>query len=297
MKSVIVCLLAIFSVGCSSVYEVEKGGEEQPGIPVYEVVQTVHTTKVYEEPWAVLTYEKTSQMCQTVTNGTCSAWSAAQKDKFVKYVVPECADTLINEFNQQPTPALADGKVRRVMIAGKHNGECKPKNGPFGFRTKAEVLTVINDRPKIYHTSTKKETKYENGDLYYINVEKPWIGTSTATIKLSEHGRLTEMTASVEDKTVETILGALPIKEFISHDLGLDEALQEEAAMGAGVGETRILSSSLSYDTLIYVYKLGSPLDVFEASTRSHSQKKEGKNENAVSFSGSVVLPKAANPI
>lgn len=51
--------------------------------------------------------------------------------------------------------------------------------------------------------------------VHYINIGRPWIGTASATAKLSPNGTLAEGTASIESKTTDALLGSLPAKELI----------------------------------------------------------------------------------
>lgn len=58
-------------------------------------------------------------------------------------------------------------------------------------------------------------------DQYYVNAKIPLAGSAQVDAKVAEDGSLSEASAQVETKTLETILGALPISSIITGGLGL----------------------------------------------------------------------------
>lgn len=72
-------------------------------------------------------------------------------------------------------------------------------------------------------------------EVFYINTKRPLMGSSNATVKLSELGILTEATASIESKTGEALLAAIPTTAFFYKQWGLDASLRsgEEPAFGS----------------------------------------------------------------
>jgi hypothetical protein len=62
--------------------------------------------------------------------------------------------------------------------------------------------------------------------VHYINVDRPGIGSASATATLNDNGTLAESSGEVENRTGETILGMLPIGELLT-------GLIEDARIGA----------------------------------------------------------------
>ena len=58
-------------------------------------------------------------------------------------------------------------------------------------------------------------------DQYYINAKSPLSGSANVDVKVAEDGSLTEASGQLENKTLDTILGALPISSVITGELGL----------------------------------------------------------------------------
>lgn len=57
---------------------------------------------------------------------------------------------------------------------------------------------------------------------YYINSRAPILGSASADFTLAEDGTLTNAKGSREDKTFDSVVGLLPIKELLSKSLSLD---------------------------------------------------------------------------
>lgn len=307
LKSIPILLTVLLMSACtSSIYTVaDKDEKELAGIPFYIAKPITFTTNIYEEPWSILTLAYTEKKCIKTKSGKCTKWTEGDVTEYVKYVTPQCAEELINFFNTASSPLQLNTDVISVMVNGQNVRNCKPQNTVPIFRQQSDIMddTQSEDRPKLVLSSMTTEMKIENGEKHYINVNKPWIGSATATIKLNESGRLTESTGTIDDKTVETFLGALPIKEFISHDLGLDddEPVVPDgnsliAASTSDVGDSALSAFSLSLDSLVYVYKLTTsdhtPVQItYTATARSLEKQSEGDQEGSISFSGNVILP------
>jgi len=58
-------------------------------------------------------------------------------------------------------------------------------------------------------------------DQYYVNSKVPLSGSANLDAKVADDGSLSEASAQVENKTLETILNALPISSVITGGLGL----------------------------------------------------------------------------
>jgi len=58
-------------------------------------------------------------------------------------------------------------------------------------------------------------------DQYYVNAKVPLAGSASVDAKVAEDGSLSELSGQTENKTLETILSALPISSVITGGLGL----------------------------------------------------------------------------
>lgn len=58
-------------------------------------------------------------------------------------------------------------------------------------------------------------------DQYYANAKIPLAGSANLDVKVADDGSLSEVSAQIENKTLETITGALPISSVITGELGL----------------------------------------------------------------------------
>ena len=58
-------------------------------------------------------------------------------------------------------------------------------------------------------------------DARYLNVSRPWIGSVNATTEVAGDGTLTKAEAKIEDKTLETFLSLIPVKEVLQKQAGL----------------------------------------------------------------------------
>jgi len=56
---------------------------------------------------------------------------------------------------------------------------------------------------------------------YTLNVRRPIVGSASATTKLATDGTLSEGTAQIEDKTVSTLLSAIPTADLIKSAAGI----------------------------------------------------------------------------
>ena len=59
---------------------------------------------------------------------------------------------------------------------------------------------------------------------FYVNTKRPLMGSANATVKLSEAGTLTDAAASIESKTGETLLAAIPTTAFFQKQWALGGA-------------------------------------------------------------------------
>jgi hypothetical protein len=68
---------------------------------------------------------------------------------------------------------------------------------------------------------SKPTTFVDYSDQYYANARVPLAGSASVNPKVAADGSLTEISAQVQDNTLQTILGALPISTVLTGALGL----------------------------------------------------------------------------
>lgn len=160
----------------------------------------------------------------------------------------------------------------------------------------------------------------------YLNGKLPWFGSATLTSKLNADGTLTESTATSDTKLAEGLSTLLPLKEFLSGEFvdtvaaPADEAvagLMESVSADTAKERTTV---SLSVEEKGYLYAFeadhvdpdGLCAEVesgaqslaaiqFSLSTGAYKRTALGaaattaaKKKDAIEFSGSVTMPKAA---
>ena len=144
---------------------------------------------------------------------------------------------------------------------------------------------------------------YQN--TYTLNVRRPIIGSASATTKLATDGTLSEATAQIEDKTLSTLISALPTSDLIKGAAGIAPAVA--FAPNLNPYELKIDEKAVKFTWTYYDpgthgaceqdAKLtsnppnsGTPdLAVEDAS----APKKPADDGNTVKVSGSIQLPKA----
>ncbi|MDH3892441.1 MAG: hypothetical protein OEV49_15340 [candidate division Zixibacteria bacterium] len=62
----------------------------------------------------------------------------------------------------------------------------------------------------------REEARVDYTNKYYINSKRPVIGNADASVDLMADGTLNKVEATVDDKTLETVIGALPVSEVVS---------------------------------------------------------------------------------
>jgi hypothetical protein len=141
-------------------------------------------------------------------------------------------------------------------------------------------------------------------DVKYINIKRPWAGTASATTKLNVDGSLSEGTASVEDKTIETIASALGSKELITAAAGAAGEAAHAFGLPAVPAIQLVVTPKPFRHTLTKTSKMETPTcnvvteiprDSKDANVEVTPIEEGGKGdekEDAIAVSGKIVLPK-----
>ena len=138
---------------------------------------------------------------------------------------------------------------------------------------------------------------------YTLNVRRPVIGSASATTKLADDGTLSEGTAQVEDKTLETVLGLVPAADLIKSAAGIatmafdggapkfsyELKIEEKAAKLSRVYHDPQPTGPCELDTKLRPTASGD----FDFVVEDSDGGKKPDDDNAIKVSGSIQLPKS----
>jgi hypothetical protein len=77
-------------------------------------------------------------------------------------------------------------------------------------------------------------TYVDYSTTYYMNSQRPLVGSATNTFKLNQDGTLGEGSATIDDKSLETIGGLIPIQDILSGLGAPTPAITAETARAGG---------------------------------------------------------------
>ena len=202
MRRAVAILLVLAAPAWSActmrLYEVKQGTEKKGGIPFFVkhagcVQETVRLDVVY-----TLTLDRHIESSGTIvtSQATVRAETFATKE-------------FTNDLN-----------ALRKTLAGHPAADLDAILAAFGklvergggdFRTRPEEIAKLPVAAN--HASIRTFVDYSKP--YYLNIKRPLVGSADATATLGEEGTLSSAQASVEDKTLETVLSVLPVKEVL----------------------------------------------------------------------------------
>jgi len=194
---------------------------------------------------------------------------------------------------------------------------------PFGMNEdKLSVCDKDANRNELPNCEAKQVVKLENvtepvlyvdySTPYYYNSSKPLIGSSQASFKQASDGTLSEGSAQVETKTLQSFLDLFPVKDLVSTAAGTAKAA---AALRAGPAETSG-TYKLELTTAVKVYKhthtaqistgpppcptpdadvIGSGAYNLTIEDVGQSADKKSADANTITVNGSIKLPKSAD--
>jgi hypothetical protein len=277
------------------------------GVPFYKKIPVWLQTSVYLDPY----YE----ISLFVSQGEPGKGVATTAIPSAKMLIAESDLPKFSNFVNQAKKLTSEGaiisKFKRIVPEKdqyKIRGPSSFKDIPKEEGPKKDSMKL----PKLYSNSTEEKIVVDWKNLYYINYLVPVVGSSSLTAEFGDDGTLTKAAGETEDKTLETIVGAvstfLPIKEFLT-----DKWIPQAAAKRGGVRETKgMIAISLGIEKKICKYtltevhrKLGEDNQEIALDSRSankaleildadSAKKDEKKNDakKALEFSGQVTLPR-----
>ena len=198
-------LLMRSAVGRNDAIRVSTGGGSVPGIPFYTKQGRFFQETTYLETLATImltakqiTYDDAGKAQQS------STWYAVSKTASWPGDAAGAIEQIQDALGEAAKKSTPDAQLDEWSHALDRFEMLAPYNGSVP----ATAPLVGND--------VRAESAVDYSQPYYLNAAQPLIGSANLSAKLAADGTLTESTATVEDTTLATILGALPASELIS---------------------------------------------------------------------------------
>ena len=132
-------------------------------------------------------------------------------------------------------PATAEvGRVLAALSRMKveHRGQFTAATQALSQRPRSAAADTM-----LVSNTVRLKDFVDYSQRYYLNVRRAWNGASSATVKLNPDGTLGEAAAEVDDQTLTTALGAIPLHDFLLDRLDLRTT--EDADPAAGLPSAR----------------------------------------------------------
>jgi hypothetical protein len=136
---------------------------------------------------------------------------------------------------------------------------------------------------------------------YTLNVRKPIIGSASATTKLSPDGTLSEGTAQMEDKTLSTLISAVPTSDLIKSAAGIAAAAAPTVSYELKIEEKAVKFTWTYHDPATHSACENDPGLVSDPPTTGKpdfvvedagGDRKPADDGNTIKVNGSIQLPK-----
>jgi hypothetical protein len=99
-------------------------------------------------------------------------------------------------------------------VASVENGKYLQAVPGYGLLPTESALRLTSNRAVV-------ESVLDGGQRYYINGRRPLLGVGKADFTLNADQTLTAVKAEADSKTLETVLGVIPVKDYLSKSLKL----------------------------------------------------------------------------
>lgn len=189
----------------------------------------------------------------------------------------------------------------------------KLKYKPFGLN-EDKLAVCENNLPncEVKVENVTEPVLYVDYDTpYYYNSSKPWIGSSQASFKQATDGTLSEGSAQVETKTLQSFLDLFPVKALVSSAAGLaSTAAKLHGGTGNVAGTYKFeLATTVKVYKHTHTAKIGAeappcvPIsndvigEAYNLTVEEVAQtaEKKGADGNTISINGSIQLPKSSD--
>jgi len=283
--------------------------KDAAGIPFYKKIPIFVQTSIYLSPfYEIKLYVSEGKVGNEVTATSIPSAKMlifeSDLTKFSNFVNDaqrlESAADVISKFNGT-LPLTEQYKIRGV-------------DAFKGVSQRTDSEKEKMKLPELYSNNIETKIVVDWLNLYYLNYMVPLAGSSSLTAEFSPEGTLNKAVGETEDKTLETIIGAvssfLPIKEFFTKKWGVGETTAE-LFKPVTKRTTKIIHISLEVEKKICKYtltktcrtaneisemialddKLASRgLEVIDSASAKKDEKKDAA-KNAIEFAGQVKMP------
>jgi len=282
--------LAAGLAGCGELYKVRVHKPTDPsGIPFYSVSGACTQETVYVTPYFLVTLNIVGasgvQLSDSVKLSTAGHSSADFR-------------ALVGELSKSEPES---GAVQTAWNLVKQ----RQSFDPYTADTGRFLLSNIS----------KLSSTVDYSHQYSINQRKPLSGSANADYKLSSDGTLAEAQGQVQDDTLATILGALPLSDLIKSAAGITAAAgaaaakpaqpahftleQQERMIARTYSRTTAYTQNCPVPAAIAVNSQGAGMVLSDLGPKDLIGKVEaGKREDGadVGISGTISIPKALLP-
>jgi hypothetical protein len=184
-----------------------------PGVPFYTVgYRCLHTT-VWIQPVYLVTFSASSDG-KTLTTLSRFLGRREFEDDNVQSVLAKISKASASDVDASEYQKLLDD-FRNIV-----------EFNPILF----DPLKILTSGSKEYYevqlasNSVTSERYVDASTIYFYNVNKPLVGSANAEVDLSNEGILSKASGQTEDKTLSTILSALPTSDLIKTAAGIGAA-------------------------------------------------------------------------
>lgn len=318
--NIMAALLLIFTIGCQTV-EVTKDRKDKcnktskvDGIPFYVkkascITETVWQERVYEIKLVVeaVHTDVPSSSGTGATSGLGGSEKAAQ---------PKTGGMETKEF-LSPSKVIASYTLETEKFKNfRREVDSLPVNidpnelwGIIGAFDAIDSYSLEESKQHpdsliLFSNMVKTNVYVDYETTYYVNSNRPLIGSANVATELNVDGTLTKGSAEVVDKTAETVIAALPIgdivKSFLIPPVAAIEAMGPAYKIKLEI-HPKIYHHILSKKnnplcsfpcTPMEPIKLSEPKISYKRIENGAQKTEPEKDKNTINVSGKIVLPK-----
>lgn len=259
--------------------------ESVPGMPFYiKKAACVHSV-VWFEPVYTLTLELTTTPADPKAKPTVNQLGIATLS--LKQLQSKVAQDLFHAMNAD-SPDIGDLVKAWTPVATQDGTPYTPTAFPDASN---RILISNTSEPQLY---------VDYSQPYYLNVTRPLAGTAKMDNKLASDGTLTEVSAEIEDKTIETI--ATGIKDLVTAAGSAAKAMTpqpvQKLKLSVAVRGFKHTLSKLDPTAAMPCAAAKEDVDAPYTYTRTEvsapAEKKAADSKGSkISVSGEIVLPEA----
>ncbi|HYL15259.1 MAG TPA: hypothetical protein VEV41_19630 [Terriglobales bacterium] len=228
-------LIAAMTLGCGQAIKVNRAKydtvpAEELGIPFYVKTSACEQQTVWLQPIYTLTLKATATPQPSSTPATQAPNAKSEPTVLTRTVTLTLKEfrtvqvaqlyAAVNSAQKAPlTGVTSDTQIQDIEDKWQAVVNLAP---PDPFTVDEDHLNLCvpprcdNERVIKVANSTSVKVFVDYTTMYFYNVAKPLAGSSQASLKLASDGTMTEGSAQIESKTLQTFLDLLPVKEVLT---------------------------------------------------------------------------------